>query len=182
MFHLYMVPSCISCRKTRKWLEDYHLEYHLHHLLYDPLLGCEIKHILYLLEGKHKNKFYKKESVSFHIKSPVPLSVLEGNRAFYLFLWNDQVTQEPPVSYGFRSGAYKGIRAHGTRLQTYNQEETSQMPKGCLLQMGKRKRETNLLARSHFFLVGKKSFFLLFQQKPYRFFRNHCSCDRSLKE
>lgn len=50
MIHLYVAPSCISCRNTRTWLEDHHINYQLHHLLSEPLSDLEIKHILYLTE------------------------------------------------------------------------------------------------------------------------------------
>lgn len=50
MIHLYTAPSCTSCQKAKRWLEDHNLEYQLHHLLYEPLSDREIKHILYLSE------------------------------------------------------------------------------------------------------------------------------------
>lgn len=51
MIHLYVAPSCISCRNARTWLEDHHIDYQIHHLLSEPLSDLEIKHILYLTES-----------------------------------------------------------------------------------------------------------------------------------
>lgn len=50
MIHLYIAPSCSSCRKAQKWLDDHHVEYTLHHLLFEPLSDAEIKQMLRLTE------------------------------------------------------------------------------------------------------------------------------------
>ncbi|GBU10922.1 regulatory protein Spx [Erysipelotrichaceae bacterium] len=46
MITVYTTPSCSSCRKAKKWLEHFGLEYREKNLFVAPLNEDEIKHIL----------------------------------------------------------------------------------------------------------------------------------------
>lgn len=51
MIKLYVSPSCTSCRKARKWLEDNDLEFKEKNIFHQPLTNEEIKQILSLTEN-----------------------------------------------------------------------------------------------------------------------------------
>ncbi len=50
MVTLYLTPSCTSCRKARKWLEENHIPYRERNLFKEPISLEEFKHILQLTE------------------------------------------------------------------------------------------------------------------------------------
>lgn len=51
MVTLYSIPSCLSCRKAKKWLQEHGIPYTERNIMKDPLTMDEIMHILRLTDN-----------------------------------------------------------------------------------------------------------------------------------
>ncbi|MFS8650767.1 MAG: transcriptional regulator SpxA [Caldibacillus sp.] len=51
MVTLYSIPSCLSCRKAKKWLQEHGIPYTERNIVKDPLTMDEIMHILRLTDN-----------------------------------------------------------------------------------------------------------------------------------
>lgn len=51
MVILFSIPSCLSCRKAKKWLQENGITYNERNILKDPLTLDEIMHILRLTDN-----------------------------------------------------------------------------------------------------------------------------------
>ncbi|MEO1770735.1 Spx/MgsR family RNA polymerase-binding regulatory protein [Candidatus Enterococcus ferrettii] len=50
MIHVLLGNSCTSCRKTRRWLQEYGIPYEERNIDHEPLSKEELKHILTLCD------------------------------------------------------------------------------------------------------------------------------------
>ncbi len=51
MVTLYAMPSCLSCRKAKKWLQEHEIPYNERNIQKEPLTMDEIMHILRLTDN-----------------------------------------------------------------------------------------------------------------------------------
>ncbi|TLG73826.1 transcriptional regulator Spx [Culicoidibacter larvae] len=63
MITIYTTPSCSSCRKAKKWLDDFGLKYREKNLFVTPLSGSEIKYILERTENGTEDIISKRSKI-----------------------------------------------------------------------------------------------------------------------
>lgn len=68
MITIYTTPSCSSCRKAKKWLEEYGLQYREKNLFVTPLTADELRYILERTENGTEDIISRRSKV-----------IMEGN-------------------------------------------------------------------------------------------------------
>lgn len=109
MIHLYVSPSCTSCRKAKAWLEEHQLPFTEKNIYHDPLTKEELKEILMLTENGTE------DIISFRSQAYQNLDVDLDTLSFNQLL--DLLIEEPSL-------VRRPIIMDDRRLQIgYNEEE-----------------------------------------------------------
>ncbi|WP_088105434.1 transcriptional regulator SpxA [Halalkalibacter urbisdiaboli] len=95
MIKLYTTPSCTSCRKAKKWLEENHIDFIEKNILSDPLTESEIQSILLLTE-EGTDEIISTKSKTFQ-ELGEKIDSLSLHELYKLILENPKILRRPII-------------------------------------------------------------------------------------
>lgn len=93
MVEIYTTPSCTSCRKAKKWLEDYGIEYVEKNLFSTGITRRDIKFILEKTENGFEDIISKRSKVLKEKK--LDLNEMTINQLFDLIIEHPSILRRP---------------------------------------------------------------------------------------
>lgn len=95
MVTLYTTPSCTSCRKTKAWLEEHHIDFIERNILANPLTVDEIKSILRLTE-EGTSEIISTNSKTFQ-ELKIDIEALPLNEFYKLIVEHPKMLRRPII-------------------------------------------------------------------------------------
>ena len=95
MINLYTTPSCTSCRKSKAWFEEHHIDYIERNILTEPLTENEIKSILLMTE-EGTDEIISTNSKTFQ-ELEVNIESLPLHEMYKLIIHNPKMLRRPII-------------------------------------------------------------------------------------
>ncbi|MGL4624796.1 MAG: transcriptional regulator Spx [Culicoidibacterales bacterium] len=95
MITIYTTPSCSSCRKAKKWLEEYGLQYREKNLFVTPLTADELRYILERTENGTEDIISRRSKVI--MEGDIDIDSMSLNNLIEFVQTNPSVLRRPII-------------------------------------------------------------------------------------
>lgn len=111
----YMYPSCNSCRKAKKWLEEHEIDFVAKHIVEEPPTKEEILHFFQISDEKPRRFFntsgrvYREQNMKDKLTDATKEEMADYLASDGMLIRRPIITDGDKVTVGFNEEVYKQV-------------------------------------------------------------------------